>query len=51
MITFNEWCKTIGIDITNQNKHVVAQLIMFEALYDLIVDTRRNTNTLPKGWN
>lgn len=38
MKDFNEFCKMKGITIRDTS----AEVVLFEALYDLIVDTRRN---------
>jgi len=37
MKDFDEWCKMLGIRVSGED----AQLILFQALYDLIIDTRR----------
>lgn len=40
MTDFNQWMKILGIDIDKQHESTKAQLIVLEALYDLIIDTR-----------
>jgi len=42
MKDFDEWMKSIDIDITKQKEQVQPLLMIFERLYDLIVDTRKN---------
>jgi hypothetical protein len=37
---FYQFCKTLGIDITKQSKAVDAQIIVLEAIYDLMIDGR-----------
>ena len=39
---FDEWMKNMGLDLTKQPKAAEASLMVMEALYDLIIDTRKN---------
>ena len=41
MTDFNQWMNSLGIDVEKQYKNTEVQLIILEALYDLITDTRR----------
>ena len=39
---FDEWMKNMGLDLNKQDKAAESTLMVFERLYDLIIDTRKN---------
>ena len=39
---FNEWMLNMGIDVNKQYEQTEAMLLVFERLYDLITDIRKN---------
>lgn len=41
MTDFDQWMKNMGIVVTNQPKSLDVELMIFEKLYDLIIDTRK----------
>jgi hypothetical protein len=38
---FNQWCESMDITIPKQSSNMEGELIIFEALYDLILDLQR----------
>ncbi len=38
---FDEWMKNMGVDIIKQPKATETTVMIFERLYDLIIDTRK----------
>ncbi len=41
LIDFDQWMESMGVDITKQPKATETTVMIFERLYDLIIDTRK----------
>ena len=46
---FNQWMDSLGININKQPDATKAQLLVLEALYDLIIDTRNRQEMILNG--
>jgi hypothetical protein len=45
---FETWMKNMGIETTNQPEYTRGILMVFERMYDLILDTRQQVKEMEK---